>query len=134
MLRERGAPEAPAEVPACPSAEDRRLLALRPVRGERRGRRVVALLPAHDEEASLGSALASLARQSEPPHDVVVVADNCSDDTAGVARAYGARVLESVGNRHKKAGALNQALGLLLPGLADDDLVLVMDADSLLDP
>ncbi len=36
-------------------------------------------------------------------------------------------------NRHKKAGALNQVLDDLLPHLDDADLVLVMDADSLLD-
>jgi cellulose synthase/poly-beta-1,6-N-acetylglucosamine synthase-like glycosyltransferase len=134
VLRERVAQEAPSGVPSCDSADDRRHLTLRPEHGARRGRRVVALLPAHDEESSLGAALRSLAAQTEPPHDVVVVADNCSDGTAEVARAHGARVLTSVGNAHKKAGALNQALALLLPGLADDDLVLVMDADSLLDP
>jgi cellulose synthase/poly-beta-1,6-N-acetylglucosamine synthase-like glycosyltransferase len=134
VLHERASDEAPTATPYCGSAADRRLLALHPGRGDRRGRRVVALLPAHDEEASLGAALRSLAAQAEPPHDVVVIADNCSDGTADVARAHGARVLASVDNAHKKAGALNQALRLLLPGLADDDLVLVMDADSLLDP
>lgn len=134
MLREPVVEGASADVPSCASADDRQYLELRPERGKRRGRRVVALLPAHDEEASLGAALASLAAQSEPPHDVVVVADNCTDATADVARVHGARVLESVANPHKKAGALNQALALLLPGLADEDLVLVMDADSLLDP
>ncbi len=35
---------------------------------------------------------------------------------------------------HKKAGALNQALDVLLPELSDDDAILVMDADSLLAP
>lgn len=101
---------------------------------EERHGRLVALLPAHDEEASLPSALASLRAQSDPPDRVVVVADNCTDATAQVATAGGADVVVTVGNQHKKAGALNQALEGILPDLHDRDLVLVMDADSLLDP
>jgi cellulose synthase/poly-beta-1,6-N-acetylglucosamine synthase-like glycosyltransferase len=68
---------------------------------------------------------------------VIVVADNCTDGTVDVALDLGVEVLETRGNRHKKAGALNQALRLLLDdadALADADLVLVMDADSLLEP
>ena len=94
----------------------------------------MALLPAHDEEATLPAALASLAAQTRPPDRVVVVADNCADRTEDVARAAGAEVFRTVENAHKKAGALNQVLAGLLPALDDDDLVLVMDADSLLDP
>lgn len=102
--------------------------------GTRELGRLVALLPAHDEEALLGAAITSLHAQSSPPDHVVVVADNCTDDTAGVATAHGAHVLVPVDNVHKKAGALNQALEQLLPELEDDDLVLVMDADCTLDP
>jgi cellulose synthase/poly-beta-1,6-N-acetylglucosamine synthase-like glycosyltransferase len=42
-------------------------------------------------------------------------------------------VIESVGNTHKKAGALNQVLAGLLPGLGDNDVVMIMDADTVLD-
>ena len=62
-----------------------------------------------------------------------MVADNCTDDTVPIARRHGAEVFETVGNKHKKAGGLNQALDVLLPELDARDLVLVMDADSLLD-
>ena len=41
---------------------------------------------------------------------MVVVADNCTDDTADIARKNGAEVFTTVGNTEKKAGALNQAL------------------------
>lgn len=102
--------------------------------GTPRHGRLVALLPAHDEEASLPAALASLREQTCPPDRVVVVADNCTDGTTAVAAAHGADVLTTTGNRHKKAGALNQALSEVLGGLDAHDLVLVMDADSLLDP
>ena len=96
--------------------------------------RLVALLPAHDEETCLPLALESLERQSMPPDRVVVVADNCTDATEQVAAEHGVEVFRTVDNRQKKAGALNQALRHVLPELQDADLVLVMDADSLLRP
>ena len=95
--------------------------------------RVVVLVPAHDEEGCIAEALRSVWAQSRVPDRVMVAADNCSDGTAEVARLWGAEVFETVGNAHKKAGALNQALRLLLPQLGDDAAVLVMDADSFLD-
>ena len=96
--------------------------------------RLVAVLPAHNEEASLGAAIDSLRAQVRPPERIVVVADNCSDATPEIARGRGAEVVVPLDNRHKKAGALNQALARLLPELDADDLVLVMDADCTLDP
>ena len=95
---------------------------------------VTALLPAHNEEAGLGAAIGSLRRQTEPPDRIIVVADNCTDRTEQIAQGRGVSVLRTEGNTHKKAGALNQALARIDPRLGDDDLVLVMDADSLLDP
>ena len=103
-------------------------------RGEFHGEvTVTVLVPAHDEEASLPATLTSLARQVPPPQRVVVVADNCTDRTAEVARAHGAEVFETVGNKHKKGGALNQALRHLLPQQGENDVVMVMDADTILD-
>jgi poly-beta-1,6-N-acetyl-D-glucosamine synthase len=94
---------------------------------------VTVLIPAHNEEASLPATLASLLSQSRPPERVVVVADNCTDGTVGLARSAGVEVLETVGNAQKKAGALNQALRTILPGQGDNDVVMVMDADTRLD-
>ncbi|MFD5213845.1 glycosyltransferase [Microbacterium sp. NPDC058345] len=91
---------------------------------------VTVLIPAHNEEQSLPHTLTSLQQQARPPQRVIVVADNCTDGTVAVARAHGAEVFETVGNVHKKGGALNQALANLLPELGDNDTVMVMDADS----
>lgn len=91
---------------------------------------VTVLIPAHNEEASLPETLRSLQQQTTPPTRVIVVADNCTDGTVLVAREHGADVFETVGNTHKKGGALNQALADLLPVLGDNDTVMVMDADS----
>jgi biofilm PGA synthesis N-glycosyltransferase PgaC len=92
--------------------------------------RVIVVIPAHNEAQSIAGTLRSLARQTHQPAEVVVVCDNCTDETASVSAANGARVMLTVGNRHKKAGALNQALARILPGANRDDLVLTMDADS----
>ncbi|MEJ7833865.1 MAG: glycosyltransferase family 2 protein [Nocardioides sp.] len=95
---------------------------------------VTVLIPAHNEEACLSATLSSLLSQSHRPGRIVVVADNCTDATVAIAERTGVEVIESVNNVHKKAGALNQALRLILPGQADNDLVMVMDADTTLDP
>ncbi|MCW0212586.1 MAG: glycosyltransferase family 2 protein [Pseudonocardia sp.] len=92
--------------------------------------RIVALVPAHDEESTLPAALASLRAQTRPPDHVVVVADACTDGTAAVAASLGAEVVETHENTARKAGALDQALTALLPLLDDADLLLVQDADS----
>ena len=93
---------------------------------------ITVLIPAHNEESALPAALASLRWQTLQPSRVIVIADNCTDSTVLVARGEGADVLVTEGNTDKKAGALNQALAMLLPTLDDDDLVLVMDADSMI--
>jgi cellulose synthase/poly-beta-1,6-N-acetylglucosamine synthase-like glycosyltransferase len=95
---------------------------------------LVALVPAHDEEGTIIAALRSLQRQSVRPDRVVVVADNCTDRTVVRAKGAGAQVIRSLRNDSKKAGALNQAFQRILPTLDDDDVVLVMDADSALAP
>lgn len=89
---------------------------------------VIAMIPAHDEAGGIASAIASLAGQAVAFDRIVVVADNCSDDTAEIARAAGAEVFVTVGNTDKKAGALNQALASV--ALSGDDALLVMDADT----
>ncbi|WP_435770832.1 glycosyltransferase family 2 protein [Nocardioides sp. SYSU DS0651] len=121
-------------------SEDRAHQPLAPkvVMAETRGRfagpvTITVLIPAHNEESRLEATLTSLLRQSSPPDRVVVVADNCTDRTTEIARSMGVEVFETVGNTRKKAGALNQALAGLLPQQGENDLVMVMDADTELD-
>lgn len=96
--------------------------------------RVVAVVPAYNEAATIGATVAALRAQTRPVDRLVVVANNCTDDTAAVARAAGAEVWEMPANPHKKAGALNWAIAALLPQIHDSDLLLVTDADSHLAP
>lgn len=98
-------------------------------------RRIVAIVPAYNEASTIAATVAGLREQWAPRlTDIVVVPNNCTDDTARQAHAAGATVLEYPGrNPHKKAGALNWALGQILPWLGDEDMVLVTDADSVLE-
>lgn len=91
--------------------------------------RVTALIPAHNEEATVAATIRSLQAQTLPPSRILVVADNCTDHTPLAAADAGAEVLLTRFNSDRKAGALNQALPLVT-----DELVLVMDADSELSP
>lgn len=94
---------------------------------------ITVLIPAHNEESRLGSTITSLRQQEPPPRRIIVVADNCTDATVEIARTAGVEVIETVNNHDKKAGALNQVLCDLLPQLGDNDLVMMLDADTLLD-
>lgn len=94
---------------------------------------ITVLIPAHNEAGCIEGTLVSLLAQSRRPERVVVVADNCTDETVAIAHRVGVEVVETVGNREKKAGALNQALAGVLPQLGDNDLLMVMDADTTLD-
>lgn len=91
---------------------------------------ITVLIPAHNEADRVGATLTSLAGQTMRPDRVIVVSDNSTDTTVDIARIHGADVFETVGNVHKKAGALNQAIAASrLSGY-----VLVMDADTVLSP
>lgn len=80
--------------------------------------RIVAFIPAHNEEKSIRDCLAGLGDQSLPKDvelDVIVIADNCTDRTEEVALAAGQefnlrlKVLTTENNKHRKVGALNSA-------------------------
>ncbi len=100
----------------------------------RTGLRLTVLVPAHDESVTIAATLQSLWGQTRPPDKVIVVADNCTDDTAEIARREGAAVFTTVGNSDKKAGALNQALSEMFPLIDEFDVAMIMDADSVIVP
>lgn len=102
--------------------------------GSGRASQVIALVPAHNEEALIADTVTSLLAQTRRPDRILVVADNCTDRTPELAAEAGAEVFFTRDNSDKKAGGLNQALEQVLPGLGDDGFVLVMDGDSKLAP
>lgn len=95
--------------------------------------RIVAAVPSHNEEGQIAATIDSLLAQTRAPDEIIIICDNCTDRTAEIARDYPVRVVETVDNSFKKAGALNQVLDQLLPTLNPQDAVLVMDADSVLE-
>ena len=94
---------------------------------------VIVLVPAHNEEEAIEETLESLYRQTRPVDRIIVVCDNCTDRTEEIVEPLECEVFRSKNNKQKKAGALNQALEPLYATLSDEDMVLVMDADSILD-
>ena len=55
---------------------------------------IAVVVPAHNEEAGIGATVRDLALQIRPDDRLVIVADNCTDRTAAIARAEGAEVIE----------------------------------------
>lgn len=99
-------------------------------------RRFAVLVPAHDEAPVIGRLLRSLRAQSHPRDrfDVYVVADNCTDTTADIARGAGAIV-------HERHDPMLRAKGHALRWLLERvrargayDAYVIFDADSVVAP
>ncbi|MDE2181440.1 MAG: glycosyltransferase family 2 protein [Alphaproteobacteria bacterium] len=90
---------------------------------------MAVVIPAHDEERTIGNTVLSIAPQMASEDRLVVVADNCSDDTAVVARRVGAEVTERFDDACRGKG---YALAHGLRHLEDStcpDVVVFVDAD-----
>ena len=84
--------------------------------------RVAAIIPAFNEERTIGEVVGA-ARRSPLIEDVIVVSDGSRDSTVEAARQCGARVIELHEN-HGKGGAI--AAGL---GATDAQVILLLDGD-----
>lgn len=98
--------------------------------------RMAILIPAHDEASGITATLAALFASIPQGTRVLVVADNCSDATAGLARQAGAEVIE---RNDPEARGKGYALAFGRDHLAraegpSPDVVLVLDADCRLLP
>jgi cellulose synthase/poly-beta-1,6-N-acetylglucosamine synthase-like glycosyltransferase len=93
----------------------------------------VLLVPAHDEEELIGRAIANLKPELAPGDRLVVVAHNCGDRTAEIARAAGAVVVEA---RDAGGGGKPDALKAGLRALDHDppEVVVIVDADCTVSP
>ncbi len=105
--------------------------------GQRQPRhRFLILVPAHNEELLLGEVIERLRLQSYPPteYEIVVIADNCDDKTADIARKAEAITLVRNEPDHRGKGqALNWAIqGPLKEWPHPWDAIVVVDADSVL--
>jgi len=106
--------------------------ALKPQQPEQQELKFDVIVPAHNESSIISHTVASLKKIDWPKdrHRIVVVADNCTDDTAAIARGAGAEVLERHDTTQRGKGyALNYAFkDSAARGWAD--AVVVIDADA----
>lgn len=87
---------------------------------------MIVLIPAHNEQDCIEKTIDSIKSQTVQVDRIIVISDNSTDDTVQIAKQQGVEVIETVNNKHKKAGALNYALSQI----DLDSHVLIMDADT----
>lgn len=94
--------------------------------------RLCVVIPAYNEEKQIASLLDHLNTQATPC-DVLVIADNCTDQTAAIVRSRAVRVIERQDpTRRGKPFALQLAFDQLLK--EGYDWIAVLDADAIPDP
>jgi cellulose synthase/poly-beta-1,6-N-acetylglucosamine synthase-like glycosyltransferase len=95
--------------------------------------RFMVLMPAHNEELGIADCLRHLLREVDSPEQVLVVADNCTDQTAAIAHSLGVNVVERQDpDRLGKGYALDYGLRHL--EAVHPDVVIIMDADCVARP
>ena len=98
--------------------------------------RFMLVIPAHNEEAVVGNLVESLKKLDYPKdlYDIYVIADNCTDTTAKVAKDMGAIVYERFDEKHKTKGyALQWFLQQKIEEDAPYDAFCIFDADNIVD-
>jgi cellulose synthase/poly-beta-1,6-N-acetylglucosamine synthase-like glycosyltransferase len=86
------------------------------------------VMPAHDEVGTIEHTLAVTLAQVSDHGSVLVVADNCTDETAAVSAAAGAKVIKRTNPAQRGKG---YALDFAMRSLASHppDVVVILDAD-----
>lgn len=103
---------------------------------EEKTNKFMAIIPAHNEEAVIENLIASLQKQDYPheAYDIYVIADNCTDNTAKIAKKAGAIVYERFDAMHKtKGAALHWFLAQKIEEDAPYDAFCIFDADNIVD-
>ncbi|HEY2586250.1 MAG TPA: glycosyltransferase [Tepidisphaeraceae bacterium] len=94
---------------------------------------VAVLVPAHNEELALAETLRSIQPQLRDGDRLIVIADNCTDATAAVARSLGAGVIERQ-DANKRGKGFAMDFGLSHVAQDPPPVVIFTDADCLLAP
>lgn len=95
--------------------------------------KIAVLVPAHNEADGIGTTIEHLLSQVAKPEDICVIADNCTDNTAAIARQYGVTVIERQdAQRRGKGYALDYGLQFLQAN--PPEIVVTVDADCTVAP
>lgn len=94
---------------------------------------IAILMPAHNESLGIAAALLSVKSQLLITDRLVVVADNCTDDTAAVARLSGAEVIERF-NAFQRGKGYALDFGVRYLEKSPPETVIIVDADCLVHP
>ncbi|MFR2535027.1 MAG: glycosyltransferase family 2 protein [Clostridia bacterium] len=103
---------------------------------EEKENRFMAIIPAHNEASVVANLIESLKKQNYPKelYDIYVIADNCTDNTAQIARQAGAIVYERFDEDKKTKGfAMQWFLDQKIKEDAPYDAFCVFDADNIVD-
>lgn len=91
------------------------------------------IVPAHNEQTLIGSTIASILPQLGSKDRLIVVADNCNDNTAKIARDAGAEVVERFNlDARGKGYALD--FGVRHCCGAPPEVIVIVDADCQVEP
>ena len=94
--------------------------------------KVAILIPAHNESLVIAQTIQSVISQLGNQDCLLVVADNCNDDTATIARNLGATVIERT-NLHERGKGYALDYGLQHLKANPPQIVIIIDADCMVE-
>jgi len=102
--------------------------------------RIAYVIPAHNEASVIYATVESIFQSQKYPrecYEVYVIADNCTDETAELARKAGAKVLihnDSDPSHHMALYPLRYGIDYILKNDPDAEIVIHLDADNHINP
>ena len=96
--------------------------------------KVTVLVPAHNEELVISATISSIKQQLGDTGHLIVIADNCTDNTAQIVRDMDVELLERVNlDARGKGYALDYGVRHISQAGALPDVLIIIDADCLID-
>ena len=94
---------------------------------------LAVLVPAHNEAAVIAETLVGLKAEIRPGDRILVVADNCTDETAAIARSHSVEVVERT-NLVDRGKGFALDFGLRHLQAAPPEVLVIVDADCRVAP
>lgn len=91
---------------------------------------VAVLMPAHNEALVIAESISSISHALQSQDQLLVIADNCTDETAKIAKDLGATVLERF-SQHERGKGYALDFGLQYLKNNAPDVVIIVDADCI---